>query len=62
MNEALKQLLIEQAPTIIGFTKDLFAKHNPGVPEPTSEEVIAAYEAGYLSSIAKDEAIKHRDG
>ena len=53
----LAQLLITEAPSIIAFTKELFARKNPDLPVPTSEDVIAAYEAGYLASVAKDDAI-----
>ncbi len=53
----LAQLLIEEAPSFIAFTKEMFVKKNPDLPVPTSEEIIAIYEAGYLASIAKDDAI-----
>ena len=49
-------LAIQEAPTIIGYLKVLFAKANPGAPVPTDIEIINAYEAGFLSSVAKDEA------
>lgn len=54
----LAQLIIAETPAIIAFIKELFVNRNPNLPVPTDAEVIAAYEAGYLASIAKDEAIK----
>lgn len=59
----IEQLVISEAPAIIAFAQGLFKARNPTLPLPTSDEVIAAYESGFLSSVAKDEAIKaaHRN-
>jgi hypothetical protein len=48
-------LAIQEAPTIIATLKSLFAKAHPGDPEPTNEEVIAAYQQALASSLAKDD-------
>jgi hypothetical protein len=56
MNPELVNLAIQEAPAVIGALKSLFGKSNPGAPEPTSEEVIAAFNSAFASSVAKDEA------
>jgi hypothetical protein len=48
-------LAIQEAPAVIAAFKSLFGSKNPGVPGPTSEEVIAAFNAAFASSLAKDE-------
>ena len=55
MNQNLLNVAIAEAPAIIDFLKAAFTKAHPGVPEPTDAEVIAAYEAAFASSIAKDD-------
>lgn len=52
----LFQLAIQETPAIIALLKEAFAKSNPDAPTPTDEEVIAAYESAFRSSLAKDEA------
>lgn len=54
----LEQILIEATPGIVDLVKSMFASKNPDAPQPTSEEVIAAYESLFASSVAKDEMIK----
>lgn len=54
----IEQLVISEAPAIIAFAQGLFKAKNPDLPVPTSAEVIAAYETVFVSSVAKDEAIK----
>lgn len=49
-------LAIQEAPGIIALLKDAFKRDNPDAPVPTDEEVIAAYESAFRSSLAKDEA------
>ncbi len=56
MNPNLLNVAIAEAPAIFDFLRTAFAKAHPGDPEPTDAEVIAAYEAAFASSIAKDEA------
>lgn len=56
MNPALVALAIQETPAIVEMLRGLFAAKNPGAPVPTSEEVIAAYESAFASSVAKDEA------
>lgn len=50
-------VLTDEAPAIIGLVQSLFAKRNPGVPVPTSDEVTAAYESLYASDVARDEQL-----
>lgn len=56
MNPQLVILAIEEAPNIIQAFKTLFAKQHPTLPAPTSEEVIATFEAVYGSSLLKDQS------
>lgn len=55
MDQALVAIAIQEAPAVIALLKAAFVKQNPGQPEPSEESVIAAYEAAFQSSIAKDE-------
>lgn len=57
MNPALVALAIQEAPAVIARLKELFTKHNPTEPEPTSEEVIAAWNDAFTKSLAKDDSI-----
>ena len=54
--DQLVNLVINEIPSIIQLAKDLFKKNNPDAPQPTSEEVIAAYQQGLQSSLDKDAA------
>jgi hypothetical protein len=56
MNPALVALAIQEAPAAIALIKNLFAKANPGAPELTDEEVVAAWNSAFASSLAKDDA------
>lgn len=56
MNPLLLKIAIDEGPAVIGLLKLAFGRAHPGQPEPTSEEVIAAYESAFASSIARDEA------
>ena len=51
----LTQLLIAEGPALVSFVAGLFRKANPEAPAPTSEEVVAAFEALFTSSLARDE-------
>lgn len=55
MNPNLLSVAIAEAPAIIGFLRVAFAKHHPDDPVPTDAEVMAAYEAAFTASIAKDD-------
>ena len=57
MNQSLLNVAIEEAPAIISLIKSAFAKKHPDEPEPTSAEVIAAWEGLYTETIARDEAL-----
>jgi hypothetical protein len=56
VNPALITLAIQETPSLVGLFKDLFATRHPDQPEPTDEEVIAAFQQAFTSSLAKDEA------
>lgn len=56
--QALVDVAVAELPAIIDFLKDAFAKKNPDAPVPTSEEVIAAYQAAFVADIADDEAYR----
>ena len=47
---------IQEGPAIIAALKSAFSKAHPDVPAPTSEEVVAAYEALFTSDLATDDA------
>lgn len=48
-------LAIQETPAIFAAFKAAFAKRNPDLPEPTNEEVIAAFNAAFESSLKKDD-------
>lgn len=56
VNVLLLQLAIQELPVVIELVRQVFMKHNPTEPLPTDEDVIAAFNAAYESSIAKDTA------
>jgi hypothetical protein len=51
----LAQLLIQDAPLIVGIVGQILHRQNPTDPAPTSEAVIAALESLFTSSLARDE-------
>jgi len=51
----LTQLLISQGPALIQFASELFRKQNPNAPQPSSVEVIAAFDQLFASSLARDQ-------
>ena len=55
MNPALINLAIQETPLIIELLKALFKKSDPTAPTPTDAEVIAAWQNGFISSLAKDD-------
>lgn len=56
VKQQLVNLAIAQLPGVVSALKTAFGKRNEGAPEPTSEEVIAAFQDACTSSLAKDEA------
>lgn len=55
MNEQWIALAITQLPAMIQGFKDAFVKQNPDLPAPTSDEVIATFNAAYAQSLAVDD-------
>ena len=58
MNEQLIAIAIQNAPAAIALLRGFFVSANPSAPAPTDDEIIAAWNSGFASSIAKDEAWK----
>lgn len=56
MKDQLIALAIKEAPAAIELIRQAFITANPGVPPPTSEEIIAAYQVALDSTLAKDDA------
>lgn len=56
MGASLIAVLISKLPEIIALSKEWFGQAHPELPEPTSEEVIAAWIHASTSSLLKDEA------
>lgn len=56
MNAILLALITGLLPDAIALAKEAFAKENPDAPEPTEEQVMAAYIHAFTSSLAKDDA------
>lgn len=54
MNEALVQLAMTEAPSIIAALKAAFKKQNPNAPQPTDADAHVAYLQALSSSLAKD--------
>ncbi len=54
MSEALINLAIQETPALIEAFKAAFIKAHPDQPVPTSDEVIASYQAAFESSLALD--------
>lgn len=57
MNQLI-QLIISQIPSIVGAVRDAHAASNPSAPALTSEEIIAAMEEAFSSSLTRDEMLK----
>jgi hypothetical protein len=55
MNPALINVAIAELPAVIALLKAAFGKANPGAPEPTDAEVIAAEMQAFVSSLTKDD-------
>lgn len=51
----LVQISIAELPAMIDFLKSAFRRRHPGDPEPSSEDVIAAYKLAFQSSLAQDD-------
>ena len=53
---ALVSLIISELPSLIPEIKGLFQAQNPGQPEPTDEQVHAAFLAALAATIARDDS------
>ena len=42
-------------PSVVSLIQALFKEQNPNLPQPTNQEVMAAFGTACLSSIAKDD-------
>lgn len=54
----LVQFILQEAPKVIGLIQERYAANNPTLPPLTAEQVVAAFEEAFTSTIAKDEMIK----
>ena len=52
---ALVPLVIQELPGILSLIKDTFTTTHPGVPAPTDEELMQAFEQAFQSSRARDD-------
>jgi len=43
-------------PSVVGLVQALFRRQHPGVPPPTSEEVLLTFQSACARSLAVDEA------
>lgn len=50
----LVDLAIKEAPVLIDRLIDVFKAKHPDAPAPSSDDVIAAYNEAFASSLAKD--------
>ncbi len=55
---AIVQAILAAAPSVISAIQQAHAQANPGAPPLTPEEIHAAFEQIYGSTILKDEMIK----
>lgn len=53
----LISIAIEELPLGIEWIRSAFVARHPDVPEPTSEEIIAARDQAYQQSLAVDDTI-----
>jgi len=56
LKEQLIQIIMAQSPAIVAGIKALFKEKHPDLPEPTSEEVIAAELEVFGKSVIVDDA------
>jgi len=52
----LVEAAIEALPSVLADLKALFAHKDPAAPDPTDADALAALQAAYASSLAKDDA------
>lgn len=55
MNQQLINLAIQEVPGVIALLRGALKKSVPSAPEPTEAEVMAAFNAAFFSSLAKDD-------
>jgi hypothetical protein len=58
MNPALIALIEQEAPNVVALLRSAFAKKHPGQPQPTEEDVHAAYVAWRSGTLAKDDSFR----
>lgn len=54
------QLIIQTMPGIISIIQAHYAAANPDAPQPTAEQIVAAFEEAFTSTVLKDQMIKAR--
>lgn len=55
MNQQLIALAIQEVPGVIALLRGALKKTVPGAPVPTEAEVMAAFNAAFFSSLARDD-------
>lgn len=56
MSPALLRLAMTEVPRALDFLRETFMAQNPGAPQPTDAQIIAAYREALASSLTKDAA------
>lgn len=57
IDPAVINLVIQDFPVVIQFFQDAYRKINPEAPVPTSEDVLAAFDTQFGTSLATDQSI-----
>ena len=53
---AVSNVVVAVLPSVVSLVQSLFGQQNPGVPPPTSAEVIASFESACAKTLATDDA------
>ena len=62
MNPLVLAVIQQNGPEIVAFIKGLFAKSHPDAPQPTDDEVNAAWKIHVQLTLAKDDAFRAEGG